>query len=113
MSPDTGLAFWANISAIAGFVVTFVGACVGIYGYYSYRRSWNKKTGALVDYLKCKKDSATDGKKGQQTTTHLIRYVGLTEDEILKISFDNEHVHRSVGKDEHGKADTLYFEYKK
>ena len=57
--------------------------------------------------------SATDGKKGQHTTKHLIRYVGLTEDEILKISFENEHVHRTVNTDKDGKADTLFFEYKK
>lgn len=112
MSIDFDLVLWAKISAIVGSAVTLVGAFVGIYGYCSYRRSWNKKTKALVDYLKSKKDLAKDGKKGQQTTTHLIRYVGLTEDEILKISFDNKHVHRTVDKDEHGKADTLYFEYK-
>lgn len=42
---------------------------------------------------------------------HLIRYVGLTEDEILKISFESERVKRSVGKDDLGKADTPLFEY--
>ena len=110
---DFDLAFWANMSAIAGFVVAFVGACVGIYGYCHYRYSWNKKNKALVDYLKNKKASAKDGEKGQQTTTHLIRYVGLTEDEILKISFGNKHIHRTVDKDDDGKANTLYFEYKK
>ncbi len=112
MSPDTELAYWANIAAIAGFVVTFVGAGVGIYGYCSYRYNWKKKTDALVDYLKSKKAQAGDGMKGQQTATHLIRYVGLTQDEILKISFENKRVERTVGKDEEGKADTLYFEYK-
>ena len=106
------LTYWANLAAIAGFAVTFVGACVGIYGYWSYRRSWKKKTDALVAYLQAKKAQAGPGKKGQQTVTHLIRYVGLTEDEILKISFECKHVERSVGKDEEGKADTLFFEYR-
>ena len=113
MSLDSDLGFWANIHAIGGFWVAFTGACVGIYGYCSYRCSWNNKTKALVDYLKSKKDLATDGKEGQHTTKHLIRYVGLTEDEILKISFENEHVHRTVNTDKDGKADTLFFEYKK
>ena len=112
MDPGSDLTFWANIAAIAGFLVTFVGAGVGIYGYCSYRHSWARKTNALVAYLKRQKEQAKDGKKGQQTAIHLIRYVGLTEDEILKISFDNRHVDRTVGKDEEGKADTLYFEYK-
>lgn len=110
---DLDLELLAKMSAIAGFVVTFVGACVGIYGYCHYLHSWHKKNKALVDHLKNKKASAKDGEKGQQTTTHLIRYVGLTEDEILKISFSNKHILRTVDKDEEGKANTLYFEYKK
>jgi len=112
MSADADLAYWANIAAIAGFIVTLVGASVGIYGYCSYLCGWKRKSDALVAYLKMKKAEARDGKRGQQTVLHLIRYVGLTEDEILKISFENSHVERSVGKDEQGKADTLYFEYK-
>ena len=111
MNSVSDLAWWANIAAIAGFVVTFIGACVGIYGYWAYRRSWNKKTKALVDYLRSKKDLVDGRKKGQHTATHIIRYVGLTKEEILKISFESKHVRRTVDKDEHGKADTLYFEY--
>ena len=113
MSPDIDLACWANIAAIGAFVVTLVGAIVGIYGYCSYRCKRKKKSDALVAYLKRKKAEAGDGTKGQQTAKHLVRYVGLTEDEILKISFENKHVERTVGKDEEGKATTLYFEYKK
>ena len=112
MSPKVDLTHWANLAAILGFLVTLIGACVGIHGYYRYRRNWRTKTNALVAYLKNKKIQASPGKKAQQTTTHLIRYVGLTEDEILKISFENKHVSRSIDKDEKGKAKTLYFEYK-
>lgn len=112
MASGTDWTYWANLAAIAGFAVTFVGACVGIYGYWSYRRSWKKKMDALVGYLKTQKASAGLGKKGQHTAIHLIRYVGLTEDEVLKISFENKHVERSVGTDEEGKADMLFFEYK-
>lgn len=111
MIASTDLTFWADIAAIGGFAVTAAGAGVGIYGYCAYRSGWKKKTDALVTYLKRKKDEAPDGKKGQQTAVHLIRYVGLTEDEILKISFENGHVKRSVGNDDQGKADTLFFEY--
>ncbi len=113
MNSSIYLAYWADITAIAGFIVTLAGAGVGIHGYCVYRCSWKRKTDALVAYLKKKKDEASGDKKGQQTAMHLIRYVGLTEDEILKISFENEHVERSVGMDDQGKADTLYFEYKR
>lgn len=111
MISSADLTFWANLAAIGGFVVTTAGAGVGIYGYCAYRSGWKKKTDALVAYLKQKKEEAPDGKKGQQTSMHLIRYVGLTEDEILKISFESSHVKRSVGTDDQGKADTLFFEY--
>ena len=97
MVSDTDLAYWANIAAIAGFVVTFIGAFVGIFGYWSYRRSWKKKTKALVSYLKDKKTQASAGKKGQQTATHLIRYVGLTEDEISKNQF-RKQTYRALGR---------------
>ena len=112
MPPEVDLTYCANLAAILGFVVTLIGAYVGIHGYCRYRRNWKMKTDALVSYLKNKKIQASPGKKAQQTTPHLIRYVGLTEDEILKISFENKHVERSVDKDEKGKAKTLYFEYK-
>ena len=112
MIDNNELTFWANIAAISGFFVTFVGARVGIYGYCSYRRRWRKKTDALVNYLKNSKEKVSIGKKGQQTATHLIRYVGLTEDEILKISFESKSVGRVVTEDDKGKAETLYFEYK-
>ena len=49
--------------------------------------------------------------RAQQTTIHLVRYVGLTEDEILKISFET-NILKGSRQNEQGKASTLYFEYK-
>lgn len=111
MSTCIDLTYWANVAAIGGFIVTAVGAGVGIYGYCSYRHGWKKKTDTLVAHLKQKKEAAPDGKRGQQTAMHLIRYVGLTEDEILKISFENKCIKRTIGSDDMGRADTLFFEY--
>lgn len=112
MFANFDLTFWANLAAIGAFFVTLVGAVVGVYGYCAYRCSWNAKTQALVNYLKSQKESATGGKKGQQTIAHLIRHVSLTEDEILKISFESKHIQNAVGQDEDGRAATLFFEYK-
>ena len=112
MPSSDDLAFWANIAAIAGFFVTSGGVAVGIIGYFRYRNVWRRKTDALVSYLKKEKDEAEKtGRKGQHTATHLIRHVGLTEDEILKISFESPHIDRRVGVDEAGKAERLYFAY--
>ena len=113
MSTELHLTQWANLAAIAGFFVTLVGAVVGIYGYVRYRLNWAKKTQELVNYLKHQKHHSADGKRSQHTITHLVRYVGLTEEEILKISFENLQIRRRVGTDANGRADTLYFEYKK
>ena len=38
---------------------------------------------------------------------------GLTEDEILKISFESPHVKRSISVGQDGKAETLLFEYER
>ena len=108
---DPQLTYWANISAIGGFAVTLVGAIVGIYGYIAYRRGWARKKRALVSYLQNKKETASGGRKAQFTTIHLIRHVGLTEEEILKISFESKHIRRVVSRDEAGRADLLFFEY--
>ena len=111
MIPEFDLPYWAHLAAIGAFLVTLVGAIVGIYGYTSHRCRWKRKTNVLVNYLRERKRHAAPGTKGQQTATHLIRHVGLTEDEILKISFESRHVARTVAKDEDGKADILYFEF--
>lgn len=105
------LTYFANVSAIGAFVVTLIGSIVGIYGYVDYRCKWTLKKTKLESYLNETKKNSPPGKKGQQTAKHLIRHLGLTEDEILKISFESKHVGRRVGSDGQGKADVLYFEY--
>ncbi len=106
------LSFLANLSAIGAFVVTLFGAAVGIHGYWKFRSGWKAKTRELESYLKRKRDEAAPDKKGQHTITHLVRHLGLTEDEILKISFESAHVDRKSGTDAAGRADVLFFVYK-
>ena len=113
MIENLDINFLASLAAIGGFLVTVIGAAVGIYGYCSYWMSWRRKTKALVTYLKGKKVDAEAGKNGQHTAIHLTRYVGLTEDEILKISFESPHVKRSISVGKDGKAETLLFEYER
>jgi len=111
MLEQMDLRFWADISSVSAFVVAFIGAAVGIWGYARYRCTWRKKRKALEAYLKRQKQNAPPGKKGQHTINHLIRYVGLTEDEILQISFESDAIDRRVDADKDGKASELYFEY--
>lgn len=109
MSDD--LTYWANISSIGAFAVTFIGSVVGIYGYANYMYKWSRKKEKLEVYLEEQKKLAPPGRLGQKTAKHLVRHLGLTEDEILKISFESKRVRRRVGVDDQGNADVLYFEY--
>lgn len=109
---SNSLAYWANLSAIGAFAVTLVGAGVGIWGYVAYQRRRSRKAKALVAYLKEAKRNAPKGKKGQHTLIHLIRHVRLSEQDILDLSFENQNIEITVGEDDQGRADALFFEYK-
>lgn len=110
MPEQMDLRFWADVSSVGAFIVAFIGAGVGIWGYGRYRCAWRRKRRALESYLRRQKQEAPPGKKGQHTINHLIRHVGLTEDEILQISFESDAIDRKV-EDKDGKAGDLYFEY--
>lgn len=102
-----------NVAAIGAFVITAIGAIVGIYGYCSYKCEGRRKRLALEAYLADEKRKAQgSGAAGQKSMLNIIRHVGLTEDEILKISFDSKKIDRKLSKNEtDGFADRLLFEY--
>lgn len=102
-----------NFAAIGAFIITAVGAIVGVYGYCSYMCELRRKSLALEKYLATEKQKARDnGAAGQKSMLNIIRHVGLTRDEILKISFDNPKIGRKLSKNEKDRfADTLLFEY--
>ena len=102
-----------NFAAIGAFVITAIGASVGIYGYCSYRLEFRKKRLALETYLADEKRKAQGtSATGQKSMLNIIRYVGLTEDEILKIRFVSDKIDRRLTKNEtDGFADRVLFEY--
>lgn len=99
----------ANISSIATFFITAVATLIGVWGYFSFRYENYLKRRELEDYLKEQKEQLND--KGQRSLLHLVRHVGLTEDEILKISFKSKRIQRRIKKDAEGYAESLLFEY--
>ena len=114
------LQWWANFASVATLLITAGGATIGTYGYLRYRFQWHKKRLALETYLKAAKGRAQKNQhgktkdnadRGQRTTLHLVRYVGLTEDEIIKISFESSNLERKLVPDEAGYANALLFEY--
>ena len=106
---NSDLGYWANISSILTLILTAVGATVGLWGYFSYRLTFFQKRRKLEQYLEEQKSKSTG--KGQQSLLHLVRNVGLTEDEIIQISFKSKKIERRIKEDEEGYAKSLLFEY--
>jgi hypothetical protein len=100
------LADWASI---ATFFITLIGAVVGVFGYSYHMWERHEKSKCLERYLRDEKAKKQD--KGQRTATRITRDVGLTEDEIIQISFRNPRVARRVIVGEDGLAKQLLFEY--
>ena len=105
--------WWVDFASVATFIITAGGATIGIYGYIHYRAEWHNKRLALEAYLRAEKEGSQedDQDRGQRTTLHLVRHVGLTEDEIIKISFESSNLKRKLVPDEAGYANALLFEY--
>ena len=106
---DWNLQNTASISSIATFFITAFATLIGVWGYFSYRYEIYLKRRQLENYLREQKQKSDD--KGQRSMVHLVRHVGLTEDEILKISFKSKRIERRIKKDAQGYAESLLFEY--
>ncbi len=103
-----------SFAAIGAFVITAIGAGVGVYGYCSYKHEFRRKRLALETYLEDERRKAHGTRfSGQKSMLNIIRHVGLTEDEILKISFVSDKIDRKLSKNEaDGFADRILFVYK-
>jgi hypothetical protein len=102
-----------NWAAIGAFIIALVGACVGIFEYIRYKWNFRKKRIALEAYLKNEKEKAQGSSLfGQKSLLNIIRHVGLTENEVLKISFSSDKITRKLSKEKEDVfADRLLFEY--
>jgi hypothetical protein len=100
------LADWANISSI------FTGI-VAAFGVLAYLRSVyvrHQKLVAFEGYLSSER--AKGPRHGQRSIKNIIQHVGLTEDEILNLSFSSRHIRRLVITDGETKlAKELLFQY--
>jgi hypothetical protein len=108
MSPEC-LHTLADWSSILTFVVTCIGATVGVFGYIKYLCGRHWKSKRLEEYLRAEKAKQVD--QGQRSIIQIIREVGLTEDEIIQESFRNPHVGRRAKLGEDALAKQLLFEY--
>ena len=106
---DWDVQWWANLASVLTFFITLVGAAVGVYGYFNYLNDFARKHRKLEQYLREEKKEGEDS--GQRSLLNIMRHVGLTEDETLKISFASKHIERRLKEDAEGFADKLLFEY--
>jgi hypothetical protein len=108
MSPEClhKLADWASVLT---FIITLIAAIVGVVEYIRYRCGLREKSTKLEQYLRGEKAKQKD--RGQRSVIQIIKDVGLTEDEIIQVSFRNPRVGRRVKLDEADLAKQLLFEY--
>jgi hypothetical protein len=83
---------WADLASVLTFVITFIGAGVGVYGYVKYRCEIRQKANRLEEFLRAEKMKGVD--EGQRSVIRIIKDVGLTEDEIIQVSFRNPRIVR-------------------
>lgn len=87
----------ADAASIATFIIALIGSVVGVWGYVRFRCLFHRKTGKLEQYLREQKETKID--QGKRSVIRIIRDVGLTQDEIIQISFVSKKIHRWVTVD--------------
>lgn len=96
------------LEIIANWSAIFT-AALAVYAYGKFRRDRRMRMQKLERHLRDEKLMNID--EGKRTILHLIAQLAMTEAEILAAAFDSKKVRSSVGIDDKGRADTLFFEY--
>ena len=96
-----------TIANLAEITTALLAAIASVWYWWDQHR----KRITLENYLKDEKLANPDNRR--HTTLHLMTRVRLTQDEILKASFESSHIARRVHvNDDTHLADDLLFEYK-
>jgi len=101
---------WNEWISVIGDFATIATAIIAAFAYFGYRCQQTHKREKLETYLRAEKEARKD--QGERTVLHLVRHLGMTEDEIMQASFRSKLVERRIGKDpETDLANTLFFVY--
>ena len=100
------LEFWAGFLAS---LATIGGVAYGVLRYLAHQRAWRDKVRAVERYLETKARRPDPGTTGLHSTTHLMRHVGLPEDDILRICFESDVIEQRAEPDAKGKAGRILF----
>jgi hypothetical protein len=91
------------------FVITTCGALFATVAYLVHVLRWQMKKRRLLGYLKREKIGKDNG---MRSAMNIMRELGLTQDEILHISYWSPRIGRRVRTDADNFADKLLFEYR-
>jgi hypothetical protein len=80
-----------DLSSILSFVVLLIGLVVGLRTLSARRRAWQAKSERLEQYLKA---AAGKGAQAERSTLEVMQDVGLTLEEAIQISFENQRIGR-------------------
>ena len=98
---------WLEVAANIASILT-AGAAMIATAYYWWDQ--RRKRIKLENYLKV--EHSENSNKRTHTVLHIMANVGLTEDEILRASFQSRHIRRLVHVNrDTNLADNLLFEY--
>lgn len=97
-----------NVIADACAILT---AIIAVWFFIRVKCGENDKLAKVENYLKAEKAAAQSGDKGQRSILHIIAKVGLSEQEILKASFQSKHIRRLLKSDKDGYAAAILLWY--
>jgi len=99
---------WLEMAANIAEVMT---AIVAVGAYIHYRREQTRKREKLEQYLKAER--AANPNKHTHTILHVMAEVALTNDEVLRASFQSSHIEHVIHSDrDTGLADDILLRYK-
>lgn len=100
-----------NYLEIAANVAEILTAVVAGFAYIHYRLSQSRKRKRLEHYLRSERVS--NPKRRTHTILHVMAQVALTQEEVLRASFDSSHIDRLIhAHPDTGLADDILLRYK-
>lgn len=100
---------WAGLFGDAGSIVT---AAIAVWAAVTYKWRACDRRKRLEDYLREEKEKVTGDDKGQRSLLHLSARLGISESELVDISFRSKKIARRVTTNSStGLADKLLLEY--
>jgi hypothetical protein len=102
---------WADAASVATFILALAGASIGFASFVWVLWDRLQKRLKLERYLKAEKEKKKDN--GRRSILRIISDLGLTEDEIVQLSFRSKRIiRRRHADDDSSLTSAILFEYK-